>query len=179
MTWLDTAGNIVSQCLDALSGVSQDSRNALADAIIKARTVFVFGVGRSGLVAQSFAVRMVQLGLKVYFIGDMTTPLISDKDLVILVSNSGDTMSVVKTAEIARRLETPVFSVTGSEDNNLARVSNQNIVIASRKRDGSTSPLGTVFEDATMLFFDSMVPQLMDILGVTEEDMRARHAIWV
>ena len=176
---MDTVGDIVSQCVSALSHVTQESRDDLADAIVKARTVFVFGVGRSGLVAQSFAVRMVQLGLKVYFIGDMTTPLISDRDLVILVSNSGDTMSVVKTAEIARRIGTPVISVSGSESNSLALTSDRNIVIATESRNGETSPLGTVFEDAAMLFFDSMVPQLMKMLGVSEEDMRARHAIWV
>ena len=176
---MDTVGDIVSQCVSALSHVTQEARDGLADAIVKARTVFVFGVGRSGLVAQSFAVRLVQLGLKVYFIGDMTTPLISDKDLVILVSNSGGTMSVVKTAEITRRIGTTVVSVSGSENNNLALTSDRNIVISTETRNGETSPLGTVFEDATMLFFDSMVPQLMKALGVSEEDMRARHAIWV
>ena len=176
---MDTVGEIVSQCVTALSAVPQESRDVLADEIVKARTVFIFGVGRSGLVAQSFAVRMVQLGLRVNFIGDMTTPLISDKDLVILVSNSGTTMSVVKTAEIARRIGTHVVSISGSDDNSLAHNSDHNIVIATDARDGRTSPLGTVFEDATMLFFDSMVPQLMNALGMTEEDMRARHAIWV
>ncbi len=66
--------------------------------------------------AQLFAVRLVQLGLKVYFVGDMTTPLIAPQDLVILVSNSGDTMSVVKTAEIAQNIGTPTVCITGRAD---------------------------------------------------------------
>lgn len=177
MTRLDEAERIASQCVAALSGITDADRGELASRIVGARTVFVFGVGRSGLIAQSFAVRLVQLGLKVYFIGDMTTPLISSEDLVILVSNSGDTMSVVKTAEIARRIGTRVISVTSSKDNDLAQTSDTTIIVKSDH--ASDAPLGTIFEDATMLFFDSMTPALMKLLGATEEDMRNRHAIWV
>ncbi len=176
---MDRARIIAEQCLLALSDVSQGDRDGLASAIRDARTIYVFGVGRSGLVAQSFAVRLVQLGLRVYFIGDMTTPLIAPEDLVVLVSNSGDTMSVVKTAEIARRIGTPVVSLTGSAENPLAETSDRVIVISGKDKNGRITPLGTVFEDAAMIFLDSMVPQLMETLGVTEEDMRSRHAIWV
>ncbi len=177
MTLLDEAGRIAEQCVAALSGITDADREELASRIESARTVFVFGVGRSGLIAQSFAVRLVQLGLRVYFVGDMTTPLISKDDLVILVSNSGDTMSVVKTAEIARRIGTRVISITGSGDNDLARTSDTAIIV--NPAHASDAPLGTIFEDAAMLFFDSMTPMLMERLGVTEEDMRNRHAIWV
>ena len=44
---------------------------------------------------------------------------------------------------------------------------------------GELAPLGTVFEDATLLFFDALVPGLMKRLGLTEKDMRNNHAIWV
>ena len=178
MTLLDAAGRIAEQCLKAISGITGEERGSLVDGISRARTIFVFGVGRSGLIAQTFAVRLVQLELKVYFIGDMTTPLIAADDLVILVSNSGDTMSVVKTAEIARRIGTPVISITSSRDNDLAHTSDMTIVIKA-DHDGCTAPLGTVFEDASLLFLDSIVPSLMEKLGATEEDMRSRHAIWV
>ena len=41
------------------------------------------------------------------------------------------------------------------------------------------APLGTIFEDATLLFFDCVVSELMRRTGNSEEDMRNRHAIWV
>jgi 6-phospho-3-hexuloisomerase len=40
-------------------------------------------------------------------------------------------------------------------------------------------PLGTLFEDAVIIMFDGIIPVLMERMGVTEEDMRKRHAIWV
>ena len=39
--------------------------------------------------------------------------------------------------------------------------------------------LGTIFEDAVSIFFDSIVPCIMKKKGITENDMRKRHAIWV
>lgn len=173
------ADELASQCISALSDISEGDRDRLADAILGAETVFVFGVGRSGLVAQMFSVRLVQLGLKVYFIGDMTTPIIGPRDAVILVSNSGDTMSVVRTAEIAKRIGTVTVGVTGSKDTDLAHLSDIVIPVCNPDADGGIAPLGTAFEDAVLLFFDSMVPQLMRRLGTTEEEMRRRHAIWV
>jgi len=173
------AGIIAGKCVEAVSAITDGEVAAFIDYITAAKTVFVFGVGRSGLVAQMFAVRLVQLGLRVNFIGDMTTPLISKDDVVILVSNSGDTMSVVKTAEIAGVIGTPVISVTGSKSNDLAQISTQSMIISSRNKDGKDTPLGTVFEDAALLFLDGIIPELMERLGSSEEDMRARHAIWV
>jgi 6-phospho-3-hexuloisomerase len=43
--------------------------------ILKGNKIFLYGVGRSGLIAKAFAIRLVQLGLKVFFIGDTTTPI--------------------------------------------------------------------------------------------------------
>ena len=38
------------------------------------------------------------------------------------------------------------------------------------------APLGTLFEDTVMVFLDSVVVELMERLGKTEEDLRAVHA---
>lgn len=177
---MDTAGFLSEQCRKLLSEVPPEKRSALVSDIVGAERVFVFGVGRSGLVAQTFAVRLVQLGLRVYFVGDMTTPIIGGKDLLILVSNTGETMSVVKTAQIAEKTGTRCVSVTSAERSALARSSDSVIIIGpGASGSGDLAPLGTLFEDAALLFFDSLVPDLMRKLGVTEEDMRSNHAIWV
>jgi 6-phospho-3-hexuloisomerase len=41
------------------------------------------------------------------------------------------------------------------------------------------APLGTLFEDATLIYLDSIVARLMEKLGQSEGAMRKRHAIWV
>ena len=128
-----------------------------------------------------FAVRLVQLGLHVYFVGDMTTPIIGKGDLVILISNTGRTMSVTKTAQIAKRIGSHVVCVTSNRKCDLAKAADTCIVIDPAE-DGDTAelaPLGTLFEDTALMFFDCMIPVLMKRKGISEDKMRSHHAIWV
>ena len=113
---------LAKSCSEALAGITSSDREKLVSQILSGKRIFIFGVGRSGLVGQTFAIRLVQLGLQVYFVGDMTTPIIGKDDVMILISNTGSTMSVVKTAEIAQRLGTYVIGITSDEKSNLANV---------------------------------------------------------
>jgi 6-phospho-3-hexuloisomerase len=172
---------IVDAVKRSVESVDPAAVKELIDRIVSSRTIFVYGSGRSGLSGQFFCVRLVQLGLDVHFVGEMTTPIITKDDLTILISNTGNTMSVVQTANIASRVGSKVISITGHADTKLTIASN--IVIhlpMTRDKDRSRyAPLGTVFEEASNLFLDSIVPVIMERLGLTESDMRRRHAIWV
>jgi len=169
------------RCKAVVYSIPGEDWDTLIDLIISKEKIFVYGSGRSGLIGQLFSVRMVQIGLKVHFVGDMTTPIIGKNDLTILVSNTGRTMSVVQTAEIARRIGSHVVSLTSSATSRLAAASNTTILLKIEKdaMDPVLAPLGTIFEDTVLFFFDCIIPELMKRLNVTEEDMRKRHAIWV
>ena len=172
---------LLNSIRDTVCSVDEERQGMLIDSILEAKTVFIYGSGRSGLVGQLFAVRLVQIGLDVHFVGDMTTPIIGKDDLTILVSNTGETMSAVQTANIARRIGSKVICVTGNPSSKLAHASNIVIELKHDKAsdDPKYAPLGTVFEDAVSIFFDSIVPCIMKKKGITEGDMRKRHAIWV
>jgi len=146
-----------------------------------AKKLFVYGVGRSGLAARAFAMRMVQLGLDCYFIGETITPVVGDGDAVLIVSNTGSTMSAIQVANIARRVGAKVISVTGHRTSKLAHASNVVLLIQSNgdASQARLAPLGTLFEAATVLLLDGLVAQVMERLGQTEADMRGRHAIMV
>ena len=58
--------------------------NYLVDRIIKAKKIFVFGVGRSGYIGRCFAMRLMHLGFKSYFVGETSTPSYEKDDLLIL-----------------------------------------------------------------------------------------------
>ena len=177
-------GETVGYLLDSIREVVMSADTAvlseLADLILTKRTIFIYGSGRSGLVGQYFSVRLVQMGLDVHFVGEMTTPIIGKEDLLILISNTGETMSAVQTANIARRIGSHVVCITGEPASKLAAASNTVITLDTRdKHSGVHAPLGTLFEDAAIIMLDGMVPSLMDRLGTDENDMRHRHAIWV
>lgn len=172
---------IIDACKSAVVSIDQDSSEALIEGIMDCRKVFIYGSGRSGLVGQLFAVRLVQMGLDVHFVGEMTTPIIGKEDLTLLISYTGRTSSVVQTAQIAKKIGSRIICITGTPGSPLTKVSDTSVVLDVPQGDDlrSVAPLGTIFENSSLLFFDCVVSELMSRTGNTEEDMRSRHAIWV
>ncbi|WP_235584920.1 hypothetical protein [Candidatus Methanomethylophilus sp. 1R26] len=70
---LDSIDYLETKIRETLSRIPSEDTERLTVSILEAKRIFIFGAGRSGLVGQMFAVRLVQLGLRVYFVGDMTT----------------------------------------------------------------------------------------------------------
>ena len=177
----EASSYILKEVQDALDKVDQAKVAEFVDLILSSKKIFVYGVGRSGLVGQSFAVRLVQLGMDVHFVGDMATPIVEKGDLVILISNTGETMSVVQTANIVGRIGAKIISVTSSVHSKLGSASDVVLEITQNKDEQRKrlAPLGTIFEVATSVLLDSLVPVLMQRLGQTESSLRKRHAIWV
>ncbi len=158
-----------------------EETDKFVDAIIESRRIFIYGVGRSGLIAKAFAIRLVQMGLEVYFVGETITPIVEEGNLVIIVSHTGETMSAIQTANIVRRVGARVITITANAHSKLASASNLVMLIHPPKDDyrKTLAPLGTLFEDATLIYLDSIVAKLMEKLGQSEGSLRKRHAIWV
>ncbi|HIE30994.1 MAG TPA: 6-phospho-3-hexuloisomerase, partial [Methanosarcinales archaeon] len=67
----------------ALEELDVDSVSDMLDRILDANSVFVMGTGRSGLVGRAFATRLMHLGLRVYVVGESTTPALRKGDVVV------------------------------------------------------------------------------------------------
>lgn len=165
------------------STLAEDVENTeeFVDLILGARKVFLYGVGRSGLIAKAFAIRLVQMGLEVFFVGETVTPIVEEGNVVVIVSYTGETMSAMQTANIVRRVGAKVVTITAHRHSKIASASNLVIEINPPKDEDRKrlAPLGTLFEDATLIYLDGIVASLMEKLGQSEGSMRKRHAIWV
>ncbi len=172
---------ILSEVKESLDRIDPSISEAVCNAIINARAIFVYGVGRSGLVGKAFCVRLVQMGLDVHFVGDTTTPIVRKDDLLLVLSNTGETMSAAQTANIVGRIGATVITLTSNQHSKLGRASNIIVEIQTTKNEErrKLAPLGTLFEAASLIYLDSLVPMLMSKLDQTEASMRKRHAIWV
>ena len=146
----------------------------IAKAIKSHSRVFVHGAGRSGLMTKAFAMRLAQAGFTVYAVGDCTTPAIEENDILIVASASGKTPGVVRSALTAKEIGACVFAITASRDSELARLSDKTVCIEAPNKDSanSSSLMGTLFEEALLLLFDSAVKHF----GVDAKNMRAAHA---
>src|SRR4030065_2001382 len=72
-----TASASAGYLLDRLGKLLAEDRSReiaeATDIVVSAKKLFVYGVGRSGVAARAFAIRMVQLGLACFFIGEAIT----------------------------------------------------------------------------------------------------------
>lgn len=82
---------ILNELNRSASFIADDEADKLADHILSSNQIFTAGAGRSGLMAKSFAMRMMHLGLNAYIVGETLTPPLHDGDLVIIGSGSGET----------------------------------------------------------------------------------------
>lgn len=170
---------LIDEAKASLKQVDAADLERLIEELRRARHVVVFGRGRSGRVAQSFAIRLGHLGFRAFFVGETSTPPVREDDLVLLVSGSGETFSVTLTAKIAHDMDAPVVAVTASPESDLAQHSDHVIhvpVTETRPRQRELAPMGSRFELAAYLLFDGLVAELMDELDEDEASMRNRHA---
>ena len=144
-------------------------------AVVKAHPrVFVYGAGRSGLMLKAFAMRLAQAGRTVYVVGETVTPAITKDDVLILASASGKTPSVLRYAQTAKDVGADLYSLTASPDSPLAALSDGLVCLPAPTKDSApqTSIMGTVFEQAVLLFCDLVVQELSEDVA----QMRLRHA---
>jgi len=162
-----------------LSTISNEEINSIQSLFFDAHRIFVYGAGRSGLVARAFAIRLVHLGFQTFVIGETIGAPVKKDDLVVIVSGSGETIPAVMTAEIAHNIGAPVLVITGVSQARITRFALQTIILygfvneSERKR---LAPMGTLFEASAWIFLDALIAKLMDAKGETEENMRSRHA---
>ena len=154
------------------------------------KRVFILGAGRSGLVAKGFAIRLMHLGFNVYVVGETVTPAVESEDLVIAISGSGETRSINEMCALANAKGTKLAIVTSNKESTLGQISDTIVVIKGRTKTSdmdfmerqvvgshiSFTPLGTMFEIATMVFLDGVIAEIMAITEKSEEEMRGRHA---
>ena len=164
---------------DILEKVSQEDIDKVRDLFFRSNRIFVYGAGRSGLVAKAFAIRLVHLGFQTFVIGETITAPVQKGDLVVIISGSGETIPAVMTAEIANNLGAYVVSITAKKKSEIAKFANVTLFISAtcneeeRKR---FAPLGTLFEASVWILLDGLISYLLDSKNETEEIMRSRHA---
>jgi 6-phospho-3-hexuloisomerase len=176
--WVDVD---LSELVGLLRQVDEAEAARLSQAIQQANTIFVAGQGRSGLVMRMFALRLMQLGLRVYVVGDAVTPPIGRGDLLIVGSASGETASAVGAAQAAKRFGASVAALTARRDSRVARLADVVVFVpgGSPKLEGGPAtrlPMGTTVEQAFLIFLDGMIAALAEQLGQSDQTMMARHA---
>jgi 6-phospho-3-hexuloisomerase len=177
MIFKDCAGYLTQKIRDGLDQIDECVINDMVESFFECNRMFIYGIGRSGLMSKGFAMRLMHLGFKIYVMGETVSPPVNEGDLLILVSGSGRTNSVVKIAQLSKEVKAKLIVVTAEKNSPLAEMGDVIIPIdIQREKDPKLAPLGTLFEDGAMIFFDCIIAELLDRMGENEERMTARHA---
>ncbi|MDD3977147.1 6-phospho-3-hexuloisomerase [Methanomicrobium antiquum] len=184
---------MASKIEEMADSLSDEQVQRFIDEILGAERIYVMGAGRSGLVAKAFAMRLMHLGLKSYVIGETITPAMKEGDIVVAFSGSGETKTIAELCETAKSIGGRICLVSSKKESRIGKIADSVVVIESHRDDvedesaeyeirqmmgehKSFAPLGTLFETGSMVFSDSIISALMEIIECDECDLKGRHA---
>ena len=142
--------------------------------------VVVTGMGKSGHIGGKIAATLASTGTPAFFVhpgeashGDLG--MITGSDLVLALSNSGETDELLMILPIIKRLNIPLIAMTGNPESRLALASGAHLNIAVSKE---ACPLGlapTASTTATLAMGDALAVALLESRDFTEEDFARSH----
>ncbi|MGG3608107.1 6-phospho-3-hexuloisomerase [Priestia megaterium] len=162
--------------------IADEEAEKLVNGILESKKVFVAGAGRSGFMAKSFAMRMMHMGIDSYVIGETVTPNFEKEDILIIGSGSGETKSLVSMAEKAKSIGGKIATVTIFPDSTIGQLADVTIKLPGSPKDQSKGdyktiqPMGSLFEQTLLLFYDAVILRFMEKKGLDTNKMYGRHA---
>lgn len=151
---------------------------------------YIFGMGRSGLIGCAFLERLSNLNYNAFRIGATGTPAIRKGDSVVVVSGSGETSLTVDIAKMAKQRGAIIFGITSKPDSTLGKYCDHILKVPGKTRvdqpfsyyehqikgtHAPLAPLGTLFELSLLAVLDSLIAQLAELKGISEEEMQEIH----
>ncbi|MEM6466021.1 MAG: SIS domain-containing protein [Pseudomonadota bacterium] len=153
---------------------------SLVTALAGAQRIVCYGVGREGLMMRALAMRLYHLGCDAHVVGDMTAPPVGSGDLLLVSAGPGDFSTVSALAGVASRSGAHVICFTAEPDGPVPSQADLAIhlpaqTMASDAQATSILPMGSLYEALMFLFFELLILDLRDHLGVAPDAMRANH----
>jgi len=170
--------NITSctRAFELTSGLNPaDTLQRVADRILRAKKVEIYGVSRSAVVATDLYYQLLPLGISASFVSDIlacavSASMLDPGELVIAVSSSGKTGEIVKTVKNAKAHGVPVVCLTSNINSPLARLSDDVLLVAPN--DTSISGRSTEIRLSQMLLAGTLCAY---ILSKMDESGRKRY----
>ncbi len=142
--------------------------------------IVVIGMGKSGHIGGKIAATLASTGSPAFFVhpgeashGDLG--MITPHDVVLALSNSGETGEVLTILPLIKRLGVPLIALTGNPQSSLAAAAHAHIDVSVGKE---ACPLGlapTSSTTATLVMGDALAIALLEARGFTAEDFALSH----
>lgn len=169
---------IVDKIANILEATDDSHSLKLTEMLDNAARVFISGAGRSKLVGNFFAMRLMHGGYDVNVVGEIVTPSIKQGDLLIIISGSGETEQLIAFTKRAKEIGAKIILISAKGNSTIGDLADGVFQIGRSEQYGKVKgmPMGTVFELSTLLFLEATVSHIIHEKGIAEEIMRERHA---
>ena len=170
-----------AQAVEALSARIDDDLVRACDHLLHCTgRIVVIGMGKSGHIGNKIAATLASTGSPAFFVhpgeashGDLG--MITPQDVVLALSNSGETGEIITILPLIKRLGIPLISMTGNPDSTLSREADVNLDVSVTKE---ACPLGlapTASTTAALAMGDALAVALLETRGFTELDFARSH----
>ena len=142
--------------------------------------VVVTGVGKSGIIGKKMAASFASTGTPAFFVhsteaahGD--SGMIGKDDVVILVSNSGETAEVLNVIPILDQIGSKRISITSNHNSSLAKAADVSIAYDYAREADHLNLAPTTSATLTLVIGDALAVTLSTLRGFTEADFHRYH----
>jgi len=142
--------------------------------------VIVSGMGKSGHIAGKIAATLASTGTPSFFMhaaeashGDIG--MITREDVLLAISNSGETTEVLLLIPHSSRLGVPIISMTGNPDSSLARASTVHLDVSVAEEACPLNLAPTASTTATLAVGDALAVAMLEARGFTSQDFARSH----
>ncbi|MBW3697472.1 arabinose-5-phosphate isomerase KdsD [Vibrio sp. T187] len=142
--------------------------------------VVVMGMGKSGHIGNKIAATLASTGTSAFFVhpgeaahGDLG--MIEPGDIVIAISNSGESSEILSLFPVLKRLNICIISMTGKPQSNMAKLADLHLQITIPKEACPLALAPTTSTTATLVMGDALAMALLQARGFTAEDFALSH----
>jgi arabinose-5-phosphate isomerase len=142
--------------------------------------VIVTGMGKSGHIAGKIAATLASTGTPSFFMhaaeashGDIG--MITREDVLLAISNSGETAEVLLLIPHASRLGVPLIAITGNPKSSLARAAGAHLDVSVAEEACPLNLAPTASTTATLGLGDALAVALLEARGFTSQDFARSH----
>ncbi len=160
--------------------INDNLENAIDTIISSKGRVIVTGMGKSGLIGRKIAATLSSTGTPSYFLhpaesthGD--SGIITREDVVIAISNSGETLELLNLLPLIKRFEVPLIVLAGNKNSTLGKSADIYFDISVEKEACPLGKAPTASTTATLAMGDAIAVCLLKKRGFSVEDFLLFH----
>ncbi|MFN3739060.1 MAG: SIS domain-containing protein [Thermodesulfovibrionales bacterium] len=181
---IETAKRVLKIEAEAIYGLLERLDHSFEKAVelilnSKGRVV-VTGMGKSGLIGKKIAATLASTGTPAFFMhpaeashGDLG--MVTSDDVVIAISNSGETEEVIRLIPFLKRFNVKLISITGNNGSTLAQQADLNLDVTIKEEACPLGIVPTASTTATLAMGDALAVALLIKRGFKEEDFAMYH----